>query len=91
MSDDTTKKMDSPSDVFLREAIAMLLERAQVQRATSLSGALRYLNHNRPDGILVADGSIMLESNIELLGRIVAFAQYGGTVVCGLDFAYDLD
>ncbi|KAK7955162.1 hypothetical protein PG988_015856 [Apiospora saccharicola] len=85
----TTAKFDDPKSVFYRQSKQMLLERAHVKRATSLDGALKYLNHNRPDGILVADDNVMVEAGSkELLGRIIAFAQYGGTVVFGFRFSY---
>lgn len=91
LSRETTTHIDGLHFPLLRETIGMLQEKALIKRATSLSGALKYLNHNRPDGILVADDSLMLECNKELLGRTVAFAQYGGTVVFGLLFADNVD
>ncbi|KAK8135582.1 hypothetical protein PG984_003522 [Apiospora sp. TS-2023a] len=84
--DTTDDWSDEPEEITFREAKEMLVGRAQVKRATSLEGALKYLNDNRPDGILVGDCDIMEHCNAQLLGRITAFAQYGGTVVFGFHF-----
>ncbi|KAK7911133.1 transcription factor Rba50 [Apiospora marii] len=88
--DETEGRFGDPDDTFFREAIHMLLERAHIKRATSLGQAIKYLNHNRPDGILVTDTEVINEWNRELLGRIISFAQYGGTVVFSFDFADNL-
>ncbi|KAK8041031.1 hypothetical protein PG994_014038 [Apiospora phragmitis] len=69
------------------EGIDMLLEKANLKRAKTLSEALNYLNEHKPDGMLVADPGVVAKCNRELLGRLVAFAHYGGTVVFSFCFA----
>ncbi|KAK8135583.1 hypothetical protein PG984_003523 [Apiospora sp. TS-2023a] len=57
----------------------------------SLGGALKYLNENRPDGILITDPGVIAPKNREILGRLTAFAQSGGTVVFSFCFASNIN
>ncbi|KAK8032035.1 hypothetical protein PG990_001769 [Apiospora arundinis] len=84
-----TNMLDDPT--AFGAGIDMLLEKAQLKRAKTLSGALKYLNSNRPDGILVADPGVIAEGNREILGRLAAFAQSGGTVVFSFCFASNIN
>ncbi|KAK8034219.1 hypothetical protein PG993_009214 [Apiospora rasikravindrae] len=74
-------------DSDFRSSIETLLEKANLKRAKTLRGSLKYLNEHRPDGIIVTDNGVLSDDNRELLGRVVAFAQYGGTVVFSFCFA----
>ncbi|KAK7911134.1 hypothetical protein PG985_013615 [Apiospora marii] len=73
------------------EGIEILLEKAQLKRAKSLGGALKYLNENRPDGILITDPGVVAPKTREILGRLTAFAQSGGTVVFSFCFASNIN
>ncbi|KAK6833411.1 Mitochondrial import receptor subunit TOM34 [Apiospora arundinis] len=84
-----TNMLDDPT--AFGAGIDMLLEKAQLKRAKTLSGALKYLNSNRPDGILVADPGVIAEGNREILGRLTTFAQSGGTVVFSFCFASNIN
>lgn len=76
---------------FGNNGIEIFLEKTQLKRARSLEGVLKYLNENRPDGILVTDPGIIVPKNLEILGRLNAFAQSGGTVVFSFCFASNIN
>ncbi|KAK8047907.1 hypothetical protein PG996_015971 [Apiospora saccharicola] len=84
-----TDMLDDPQAFGV--GIELLLEKAQLKRAKSLGGALKYLNENRPNGILVTDPGVIAPKNREILGRLVAFAQSGGTVVFSFCFASNIN
>ncbi|KAK8066177.1 hypothetical protein PG997_012924 [Apiospora hydei] len=83
-----TSMLDDPQ--AFGEGIDILLEKAILKRAKTLSGALKYLDQNKPDGILVTDPGVVAPSNREILRRLTAFAQSGGTVVFSFSFASNI-
>lgn len=70
-----------------------LLEHADLKRARTAKGALTYLDKNTaspPDGILVTDTGVAQPAAKELLGRVVAYARAGGTVVMSYCFSSNM-
>ncbi|POS79368.1 hypothetical protein DHEL01_v202253 [Diaporthe helianthi] len=70
-----------------------LLSHADLKRARTAKGALKYLDKNTtspPDGILVTDPGVAKPAAKELLDRVVAYAQAGGTVVLSYCFSSNI-
>jgi hypothetical protein len=63
-----------------------LSNRAQLKRAKSTSAAIRYLEANNPELVLVTDGSLTKKENRAVLEKLKSYLQNGGLVIFGLQF-----
>ena len=63
-----------------------LVESAQLKRAKSLSGAMRYLADNNPKVILVTDEGLTKRKNKPVLEKVQSYLATGGLVIIGLHF-----
>lgn len=75
---------------FLDQQYASLIDgisqSAQLKRAKSAAGAIRYLDSNTPKAIVVTDEGLTKPGNTDLLSRIQSYLQNGGVVIFGLHF-----
>ncbi|KAL2059989.1 hypothetical protein VTL71DRAFT_9811 [Oculimacula yallundae] len=75
---------------FLDQQYATLIDEisksAQLKRAKSASGAIRYLDSNTPKAIIATDDGLSKSENAAVLAKILSYLQNGGVVVFGLHF-----
>jgi hypothetical protein len=71
----------------------MILQKATVKRAKTFAGALRYLEQNTPNGIVVTDAGVVARSPAEvrecreISDRLVTYVHNGGTVIFSFVFS----
>lgn len=63
-----------------------LAQSAQLKRAKSLGGAMRYLADNNPKVILVTDSGLRKRGNRPVLEKVQSYLATGGLVIIGLHF-----
>ena len=63
-----------------------LSESGQLKRAKTAAGALRYLETNSPQAIIVADEGITEHANRTVLDKLVSYVRNGGVAIVGLHF-----
>ncbi|KAE8355426.1 hypothetical protein BDV28DRAFT_146100 [Aspergillus coremiiformis] len=75
---------------FLDELYSPLFDKlsdsANVKRAKTTRGALRYLEQNSPSAIIVTDEGLTQQRHREVLERVVTYTRNGGLVIVGLHF-----
>lgn len=75
---------------FFDDSYASLLNHlsnsSQLKRARSAKGAIRYIEANNPNVIIVTDQGLALPENKPVLDKILAYLQTGGLVIVGLHF-----
>lgn len=75
---------------FLDESYKSLFDSlgraAQLKRAKTVDGAIRYLDNNSPKVILVTDEGLTKTENKPVLEKVQSYLQNGGLVIFGLHF-----
>lgn len=61
-------------------------QRAQLKRAKSASGAIRFLDSNSPRAIIVTDEGIIERENKPVLDKLISYVRGGGLAIIGLHF-----
>lgn len=78
------------SQSFFDESYSSLIDglhnSAQLKRAKTASGAVRYLEANNPTRILVTDEGLTKAKNKAVLDLVVSYVRNGGLVIVGLNF-----
>jgi len=73
-------------DEMYSSLIDSLSTSAQLKRAKSSNGALRYLEANSPKAILVTDEGLTKTKNRAVLEKVESYVRNGGLVIFGLHF-----
>ena len=76
--------MQSFFDEQYASFIKDLTEAAQLKRAKTATGAVRYLEANKPKAVLVTDEGLSEPENAAVLEKVVAYVNGGGLVLFGL-------
>lgn len=75
---------------FLDESYASLIDKladsANVKRAKSAAGAIRYLAENSPKAIIITDEGITEKENEAALQKVHSYIRNGGLAIIGLHF-----
>lgn len=66
--------------------IDSLCKSAQLKRAKTASGTIRYLDANHPTHILVTDEGLTEAKHQAVLDKVVSYVRNGGVVIVGLHF-----
>jgi len=78
-------------DTSYSSLIDDLSNRAQLKRAETANGALRYLETHNPHTILVTDEYVADKDNKAVLDKLVSYVHAGGRVIIGLHFPTFVD